>query len=181
MKQENVVIREVRSDDAQAVIAYLDTVGRESHNLTFGAEGSPFTLQEEQQVLKEYGAHPINTFWGAWDGDTLVGLCSFDTPSRKRMAHRAGFGLSVRKDHWHRGIGHLLMDTMMAHAKSVPTITMIAMEVIADNERAVSLYKHYGFRRCGCWHKFFLVDGVYYDALLMECDLTADRSLEDAI
>ncbi len=169
---QNIIIKELQAKDAQTVIAYLNTVGKESHNLSFGKEGISIPLKEEIKIIESYHTHPINTFWGAWDGEELVGVCSIDVPSRKRMAHRAGFGLSVRKDHWHCGIGHMLMNTMMAHVRSIPSITMITLEVIADNERAISLYEQYGFRTCGCWHKFFFIDGMYYDALLMEYDLS---------
>ena len=176
MEKRDLTIRRLGADDAQAVLDYMKIIGGQSHNLTFGAEGLPFHIQAEAQFLDRYAKHPTNAQWGVWDQTELVAVASFDAQERKRMAHRGEIALSVRKDHWHCGIGTLLMETMFAHAHTIPSLNMLTLTVITDNTRAIALYERFGFVICGCWHRFFCVDGTYDDAYSMECDLNTQKN-----
>ena len=68
--------------------------------------------------------------------------------SRCKVAHRARFGISILKEHWGMGIGRVLMDTCVDCARQAG-YTQLELEVVADNERAVSLYRRAGFEEYG--------------------------------
>ena len=68
--------------------------------------------------------------------------------SRCKFAHRARFGISILKEHWGMGIGRVLMDTCVDCARQAG-YTQLELEVVADNERAVSLYRRAGFEEYG--------------------------------
>jgi len=175
---KSIVIKDVQCADAEALLAYLQIVGGESHNLTFGKEGLPVSVETEVEQIKSYQTHPLKHMWCAMDQGEMVGLCSFDVPLCKRMAHRGSFGISVRKDHWHQGIATAMMEVMFQHVLQNRNITIIAIEVIADNEHAISLYEKFNFQICGYWHKFFQIDGIGYDAVAMECDIEKNYGKE---
>ncbi len=44
------------------------------------------------------------------------------------------------------GTGRLLMDALMARARSMPGIRAVNLTVLADNSRAISLYQSLGFK-----------------------------------
>ena len=68
--------------------------------------------------------------------------------SRRKVAHRARFGISVLQEYWGMGIGRMLMDASIDCARQAG-YTQLELEVVADNERAVSLYRCAGFEEYG--------------------------------
>ena len=68
--------------------------------------------------------------------------------SRRKVAHRARFGISILKEYWGMGIGRVLMDASIDCARQAG-YTQLELEVVADNERAVSLYRRAGFEEYG--------------------------------
>ena len=68
--------------------------------------------------------------------------------SRRKVAHRACFGISILKEYWGMGIGRVLMEASIDCARQAG-YTQLELEVVADNERAVSLYRCAGFEEYG--------------------------------
>ena len=68
--------------------------------------------------------------------------------SRRKVAHRARFGISILKEYWGMGIGRVLMDASIDCARQAG-YTQLELEVVADNERAVSLYRRAAFEEYG--------------------------------
>ena len=48
-----ITYRRARPSDAAALLEYLKRVGGESDNLTFGAEGVPFSVEQEENFIKK--------------------------------------------------------------------------------------------------------------------------------
>ena len=67
---------------------------------------------------------------------------------RRKVVHRARFGISILKEHWGMGIGRVLMEASIDCARRAG-YTQLELEVVADNERAVSLYRCAGFEEYG--------------------------------
>lgn len=68
--------------------------------------------------------------------------------SRRKVTHRARFGISILKEYWGMGIGRVLMEASIDCARQAG-YTQLELEVVADNERAVSLYRRAGFDEYG--------------------------------
>ena len=67
---------------------------------------------------------------------------------RRKVVHRARFGISILKEHWGMGIGRVLMEASIDCARRAG-YTQLELEVVADNERALSLYRRAGFEEYG--------------------------------
>ena len=67
---------------------------------------------------------------------------------RRKVGHRARFGISVLKEQWGMGIGRVLMEACVDCARRAG-YAQLELEVVADNERAVSLYRRAGFEEYG--------------------------------
>ena len=68
--------------------------------------------------------------------------------SRRKVAHRARFGISILREYWGMGIGRVLMEASIDCARQAG-YSQLELEVVADNERAVSLYRRAGVEEYG--------------------------------
>ena len=67
---------------------------------------------------------------------------------RRKVVHRARFGISILTEHWGMGIGRVLMGSCIDCARRAG-YTQLELELVADNERALSLYRRAGFEEYG--------------------------------
>ncbi len=158
-------IEKARPEDAAALIEYLRVVGGESDNLTFGAEGLPATVEEETACLEKSAADTRSVILLAKEDGEIIGDGHIEAFSR-RLSHRAGLGITVRKAAWGRGVGTAIMERLIAHARE-QGIEIIELQVRSDNARAIRLYEKFGFVKIGHYPGFLKVDGVYADCDLM--------------
>ena len=49
---KNIIIKEALPEDAEARIAYARQVGSETDNLSFGQEGFPISVEDEQEAIR---------------------------------------------------------------------------------------------------------------------------------
>lgn len=105
---QEIQIREASPQDAEAILSYMKQIGAETDNLTYGAQGLPVTVGQEQAFLQNMRDDPRCVFYCAWKDGALVGTGSLSSLPR-RMSHRGELGISVRKAEWGRGIGSMLM------------------------------------------------------------------------
>ena len=158
-------IRPVVPDDAAAMLAFCRAIGAESDNLSFGAEGLPFSIEQERDALASFAANPREINLAAADGGEIIGNCHI-APLKRRFAHRAELSISVRRPRWRQGIGRALMQRAIEQARAAG-IEIISLEVRADTLGAIALYRSFGFEEIGLFRRFGKIGGAYYDALLM--------------
>ena len=139
----SVTIQRARPEDAPALIEYLNIVGGETDNLTFGAGEFPATVEEEAAFLRREAENPKSLMLTAWEGGQIVGNAHLGALSR-RLAHRGSLGISVLREAWGRGVGSALMEEVIAHARA-QGLEIIELEVRSDNPRAIRLYEKFGF------------------------------------
>ncbi len=161
----------VPSDTAQ-ILEYLKIVGGETDNLTFGAAGIPFTVEQEAKFLEGLQDDPYNRLFLALDGDRIVGDSSLNGSRNARLCHRRELGITVLKEYWGRGVGSGLMERMIAWARETGA-EMLTLTVRTDNLRAKALYRKYGFVRCGTIPDYLRIDGKGADVDFMVLTLRA--------
>ena len=160
----NIIYREAEPYDAGKFLEYCKTVGAETDNLTFGAEGIPLTISQEADFIRKYSGNPNSIMLVAFDEGELVGTSAVSVVSgRERFAHRREIAISVRKDYWGKGIGSGLMNLLMDFCRKNGAES-VELEVRSDNERAIALYKKFGFEKVGRNEKFFKINGEFFAA-----------------
>jgi len=159
--------RKLEKKDAQAVLDYLCIVGKETTNLLIDEEGLGILIEEEEQIITRYHQHPISMMLGCFINDQLVGVSNLSAKDRHKIKHVATLGVSVLKAFWGIGIGYQLMKILIDHAKQTNLIHVIHLDVRADNEKAIQLYKKLGFEQMGYFKKAFIIHGEYYDEIMM--------------
>lgn len=166
---EDIIIRKASRGDAEAIVAFLDTIGGESDNLSFGAEGLGITPESEADFIDRVSSDARSAFFIALRNGKVIGDVTLSGLPR-RMSHRAELSIAVAKSDWGKGIGSKLMERAIIHAAE-NGIEIINLEVRSDNERAIKLYGKYGFLKTGVSPASFMIDGKYYDADTMALDL----------
>ena len=159
-----MTIREAQPADADALLAYLRRIGTESDNLLFGAEGIGLSAEEEAAFLESARNSSKKIYLLALCGDEIVAQGSFSCNERRvRIAHWGTLGLTVRKDHWNRGIGTQLMARLIDFARNTAGAEMIQLEVRGDNAPAIALYRKFGFEKTGTFPRMFRIGDRYAD------------------
>lgn len=153
----SVVIEKASRADAAAMLAYLKQIGGETDNLTFGAEGLPFSIEDEAAYIGELESSRDGALFVAKENGRIVGDASLSRLPR-RMSHRGDLGIAVVREYWNRGVGSALMRAVIDFARA-NDFDGIDLQVRSDNRAAIALYEKFGFRTLGTHPAFFKLDG----------------------
>jgi putative acetyltransferase len=101
-------------------------------------------------------------------GGEVVGSCGLHPagPSPRRR-HAMMLGISVRSDAQGKGVGRALMQALCDYADRWIGLLRLELDVFADNERAIALYRRFGFEIEGLHRGYALRDGAYADSYSM--------------
>lgn len=146
---EELLVRNAVTSDARAL--------RETTQLTHAETGYLLSYPDEQSSDDEQEARSLEETERSGNEVELVAIIDGQivgstgvsaVRSRRKVAHRARFGISILKEYWGMGIGRVLMEASIDCARQAG-YTQLELEVVADNERAVSLYRSAGFGEFG--------------------------------
>lgn len=165
---KNLKIAPIELEDAAAVITYINTIGGESDNLTFGAEGNGLTLELEESFIKEWKTNDRSLVLLAQiDGEVISMGSLINLHKKARLHHRASLSLTVKKAYWDCGIGTKMMEALLSFARKDGGYEVIQLEVMMENLRAVHLYQKFGFHSIGVYERFMKIGDRSIDACLM--------------
>ena len=165
------VIERAQPEEAAALLDYLKIIGGETDNLSFGAEGVPLSIEEEQAYLRAQCDSADNAQYFAKVDGEIIGTASLNRRSN-RMSHRGVFGISLKKVWWGCGAATVLAEGVLAFARKAG-IEQVNLEVRSDNKRAIALYEKLGFCKLCTFPGFFKIKGELIDFDLMNLDLTS--------
>ena len=126
--------------------------------------------------------HPSKEMWRKrfsehTDGDYILVACAGDEivghaglhPAGKspRRSHSMMLGMTVHKDWQGKGVGTALLQALVDLADGWLNVTRLELTVYTDNERAIALYRKFGFEVEGTHRAFALRAGRYVDTHTM--------------
>ena len=169
MKHIPFEIVRAQAQDAVALLDYLKIVGGETENLSFGAEGVPLGVEDEQDYrgMQAQSRDHIQLL-AKVDGE-IIGTASLNR-KQNRMSHRAEFGISLKKAWWGCGAASALTERILAFARKTG-VEQINLEVRSSNKRAIALYEKFGFRKLCTFPGFFKINGELIDFDFMNLDI----------
>lgn len=147
---------------ASSYRACLDSVAREKRYL---AQIEALPLERIEGFVRQSVATDAIQFM-AVEAGKVVGWADIFPSWAHAVAHCGSLGMGVLVEHRGRGIGRRLLEACLAKAWA-KGLTRIELEVRADNERAIRLYKAAGFTQEAVKRQAMRFDGVYFDALQM--------------
>ena len=144
-----LLVRNVVASDARALRDIMQRTHAETDYLLSYPDEQGSDDEQEARSLAETERSDNEVELVAIVDGRIVGSAGIAAVGgRRKVVHRARFGISVLKEHWGMGIGRVLTDTCIDCARRA-SYTQLELEVVADNERALSLYRRAGFEEYG--------------------------------
>ena len=146
---QELLVRNASASDARALRDVMQRTHAETdYLLSYPDEQSVDEEQEARSLAETEHSNNEVELVAVVDGKIVGSAGVSAVRSRRKVAHRARFGISVLKEYWGMGIGRVLMEASIDCARQAG-YTQLELEVVADNERAVSLYRRAGFEEYG--------------------------------
>lgn len=135
--------------DGQAVFDNFNLTHGETDYLLAYPDENSFDVVQESQFLKEKSESKNEIEIVAVVDNVVVGTAVIEAVGKKyKVRHRAEFGISIAKEFWGLGLGWALTTACIECAKAAGYI-QLELNVVADNARALSMYKKAGFVEYG--------------------------------
>ena len=146
---KEAMIRNGDEPDGAAVFDVFNrTHGETDYLLTYPDENS-FDSEQEAQFLKEKAISPNEIELVAIVDGKIAGTAGIESVGEKyKVKHRAEFGIGILKEYWGLGLGKALTKACIQCAIDAG-YEQLELNVVAENERALSLYRSLGFVEYG--------------------------------
>ena len=136
------------------------------------AEPERFRISPADEALAPFPTQegPESYTLGAFDGDQLVGVASFERQGkdREKLRHKGHlFRIYVAPTHRGRGIARQLILGIVERADAEPEIEQITLTAVATNEKALALYGKLGFEVYGIEENAIKYQGQSYTEAMM--------------
>ena len=146
---QKCIIRNGTFEDGPEVSTFFTTTHGETDYLLSYPEESTRDDEKQSNYLKETTESDREIELLAIVDGKVVGMAGFNAiGSKYKVRHRAEFGMTVSKNYWGQGIGKAIMNACIECAKEAGYI-QLELDVVADNTRAIELYKKLGFIEFG--------------------------------
>jgi len=163
----SILLRHVEVSDALKVIEFV-------HGFVYDEEFVPLsegefnpTIPEEEQILSNYIERPNSLFLVAEFEGKLVGNINVDGNQRQILRHTAVFGMGMHKEWQSCGLGTAILNAAVNWAKNDSDLEILFLQVYAENEAGLALYRKMGFVEHGRIPNFFKQNGRYHDEISM--------------
>lgn len=165
-----VLIRAGVPDDSPALLSYMrGCLPDISPFVEMDVDEFTHTEASERDWLAQQQATSGALVLFALEGERIVGItnCSCNS-SRKRIAHIGQIGMSADKSYWGSGLGRAMLGALIEWAERHPVLELLELDVYANNERALSLYRGQGFVEVGkVPGRARFADGTRKDGVMM--------------
>lgn len=140
-----LVLRPPAESDAQEMIDFRVQTARETHFLmNYPEELAGYTMEKQLGFINRMQMADDFMAVAVVDG-RIAGTCQISFNTRLKTQHKAGIGIAILKEFWGLGIGSAMFSEMLKRAEKREGLTHIELEVLEGNERAMALYRKFGF------------------------------------
>lgn len=160
-------IRSAKEKDAKSLSELRLQIDGETENLDREKGEAYIDESNFKQIIVEDTETISNLFLVVEVNEKIVGFSRCEGNKLKRTSHKVELGVCVLRDYWGYGIGKNLLGESVHWADS-NNIKKMTLNVLETNDKAIILYKKYGFEVEGILKKDkFLSDGNYYNTVVM--------------
>ncbi len=163
------VLRNGRQSDAQGLYDYLLKSAAETHFILREPEDCQrYSIEGEEKFINGSLENPWQLMLVCEVDGVIAGNCQIDFNGKVKLHHRANIGIALLKDYWGQGIGSKMFEAMITAAKNFGGVTRLNLDVVEGNDRALALYKKFGFEEvCRFSDSLMLKDGTYLAEIRM--------------
>lgn len=144
-----IVLRNGTSDDGENVFNVFNKTHDETDYLLSYPDENCFDAKKEGEFLKKKTESRNEIEILAILEGKVIGIAGIDAIGTKdKVKHRAEVGIAILKEYWGLGIGSVLLNACIECARQAGYV-QLELNVVSDNERAISMYKKAGFIEFG--------------------------------
>ncbi len=121
------------------------------------------SVEEHNNFIIKLEEDSRNIYWLVKNKDEYMGVVYL---SRLDFNNRNGY-LGIYSNPNLKGVGNLLQECLIKVAFGIACLHTLKLEVIEDNEKAIKLYKRFGFEKEGELKDFVFKNGKYKNAIIM--------------
>lgn len=166
---QTLELRQAVPDDAPVLLSYFRQLISETDFLLYTRdEAATWTVEDEVEFILSFSKDADDLLLLAFAGRQIIGTLSLRQNTFSKEAHLGNLGIGVLHSYWNMGIGRRMMTAATRWAEQHPQLEIIQLGVLANNERAIQLYRNFGFMEYGRMPKGIRQpDGSYVDNILM--------------
>ena len=146
---KEIELRSAEIRDAEALLDYLKVTNTESKYLICEPDEITMTLDDEKAFITRKIESDRELLLLAFEDGKHIGNCSLmSVGTSTRYEHRCTIAIALYKTYCGRGIGRLMLETVLSEAKKLG-YGQAELEVVTENYGAIALYEAVGFVKCG--------------------------------
>src|SRR5829696_3050468 len=146
---ELLLVRSGRIEDAAQLVDMKSAILAEDiYTLTSPGEFTP-SAERERQTIGECAEQSGYLYLVAEVAGRVVGQLEFENGRWRKTAHAGMLSVYVAHDWRERGIGTILLRSLLGWAAAHPLIEKVTLAVFSSNTRAIAAYKKCGFEEEG--------------------------------
>lgn len=164
---ELITIRIPEETDAQNVLNLKREYISNTTTLPFTLDEYPDNLINEKKLIEDYENSLNSIFLLAEFNGELIGNIDLTGSKRSKMSHTAMLGMGIKASWRNKGLGKVLIESILKWAKEDSEIRIVWLDVYASNKLGYNLYKNTGFEISGIIKNFFKEGQDYIDKIQM--------------
>ena len=142
-------LRNAEASDGSAVFETFNQTHAETDYLLSYPDENSYDPEQEAAFLDKKSKSPNEIEIIALVDGQIAGMAGIESLGAKhKVKHRAELGISILKEYWGLGLGKALTAACIQCARDAG-YAQLELNVVAENERAVSLYRSLGFEEFG--------------------------------
>ena len=143
------IMRNCTARDGEAVLEIFRLTHEQTDLMLTYPDEMTFTVEQEGKFLQDKTDSPDEIEILAEIDGKVIGTAGIGrVGSQEKLKHRAEFGIGIDRAYWGLGIGHALTEACIECAEAAG-YAQLELDVTAENERAIALYKKAGFVEFG--------------------------------
>ncbi|SDO03664.1 Protein N-acetyltransferase, RimJ/RimL family [Halobacillus aidingensis] len=161
------VVRVAQETDAKELSEVRHLIDGETEYLDREQGEGHLSEWDFKELIKKDADENNHLFLVAETEGTIIGFSRCAGSDLKRLSHQVEFGVGVLEEYWGYRVGKELLQQSIRWAERSGILKM-TLRVLETNEKAIEMYKRFGFEVEGVLKKDKrLSDGKYYSTILM--------------
>lgn len=145
-------LRNGDAPDGDAALAVFNKTHAETEYLLTYPDESSMTAEQEAEFLAQATKSAREIEILAFVDGQLAGTAGISAVGKPcKLVHRAEFGIGILQAYWGQGIGYALTAACIDCARQAGYL-QLELDVVADNARAIALYKSWALWSMGATH-----------------------------